>query len=242
MTTWVWIAGALVCNGLAGLAGGLLSDVWVGRHLPGLVSFAAGALIAAVFLDVLPEAVDSAGPVAWPCALGGYVALGLFEWAMGAGHVHEAEVRRPVLPAALLASDALHNLGDGAALAAAFLASPGTGIALAVAIIAHEVPQEIGDFALLRAAGVPRGRALMALAAVQLTSAVGAAGVWLAAGLVVRGAGVVMAVAAGSFLYIGASDLVPEIHQGRLPRDRAERVLGFLVGVGVLSAVRAVAS
>jgi zinc and cadmium transporter len=136
----------------------------------------------------------------------------------------------------LLGSDALHNIGDGAAIAAAFLVSPRLGVVTALAVIAHEVPEEIGDYALLRAAGMARGRALLAMAGVQLTAGLGALITVLAASAWAQAAGYVLGLASGTFLYIGATDLLPEVLHER-GRETASRqaVLGF--GAGVVVAV-----
>ncbi|QAT82316.1 Zinc/Iron permease [Corallococcus coralloides] len=230
---------AVGLNGLAGLAGGVLSEPWLQRRLPALVAFAAGTLLSAVFLEVLPEAVAARGDEAFAWAFASFVALALLEWGLGhhhhdaeiaAGHAHGHPAHRgsPTLPSALLASDALHNLGDGAAVAAAFLVSPQAGFATAFAVIVHELPQEVGDYALLRAAGWTRARALLALGAVQLTAAVGAAGVLLGTRYLPSLQGTVLAIAGGSFLYIGAVDLLPELRRGP---DSRQRLVGFLCGL-----------
>ncbi|NNB96907.1 ZIP family metal transporter [Corallococcus exiguus] len=230
---------AVGLDGLAGLAGGVLSERWLQRRLPALVAFAAGTLLSAVFLEVLPEAVAAKGDAAFAWAFASFVVLTLMEWALGhhhhdaeaaAGHAHghHAPPVSPTLPTALLASDALHNVGDGAAVAAAFLVSPEAGFATAFAVIVHELPQEVGDYALLRAAGWTRARSLVALAGVQLTAAVGAAGVLLGTRYLPSLQGTVLAIAGGSFLYIGAVDLLPELRRGP---DSRQRVVGFLCGL-----------
>ncbi|NBD13735.1 ZIP family metal transporter [Corallococcus silvisoli] len=236
-TTVLLVFIAVGLDGLAGLAGGVLSERWLQKRLPALVAFAAGTLLSAVFLEVLPEAVATRGDVAFTWAFASFVALALLEWALGhhhhhaegaAGHAHGHAHGAPTLPSTLLASDALHNMGDGAAVAAAFLVSPNTGFATAFAVIVHELPQEVGDYALLRAAGWSRGRSLLALAGVQLTAAVGAVGVLLGTEQLPSLRGTVLAIAGGSFLYIGAVDLLPELRRGP---DSRQRVVGFLCGL-----------
>lgn len=234
MSTGGWIAIAVVADGLAGLAGGLFSEGWLKRNLSALVGFAAGALLAAVFLDALPEAIGQLHHSALTWAFGGFVALALLEWYLGRHHHAHGEEHR-ALPSALLLSDAFHNMGDGAAIAAGFLISPGTGLGVALAVIAHEVPQEIGDYALLRAYGMGRGRALFWLAMVQLTAGVGALGAFFASEISASMNGILIALASGTFLYIGATDLLPEIHVGS-SSQRRHRLLGFLLGVGLVVA------
>jgi zinc and cadmium transporter len=200
-----------------------------------VVSFAAGALLAAVFLDILPEAIAALGPRAALWAGAGFALAGAFE-GLVSRHEHEGAAPTRGMPSVLLASDALHNVGDGAAVAAAFLLSPRAGLVASVAVIAHEVPQEVGDFALLRHAGMRRGRALIALAATQLTAAVGALGVLLVQPLVTRLAGTILALAAGSFLYVGTIDLAPYLRVSAR-RGRRMRLAGFLAGVATVAAV-----
>jgi zinc and cadmium transporter len=234
---------AVLADGLAGLAGGLFSERWLRRHLPGLVGFAAGTLLTASFLDVLPEAVEARGPAAFSWAFASFVTLALLEGWLGHPHHHPHgqgdTARSPTLPAALLGSDALHNLGDGAAVAAAFLVSPQAGVATSLAVIAHELPQEVGDYALLRASGWTRGRSLLTLAGVQLTAMVGAAGMLLGSRLLPSLQGVVLAVAAGTFLYIGAVDLLPELRHGTATELR-QRVVGLMLGLALLLALHLV--
>lgn len=234
---WLLIFFTLLLDGLAGLAGGLLSERWLGRHQAALTGFAAGALLGAVFWDVLPESVDGLGRGALTWTFYGFVTLAIIEWLIGHHHHRGARHAAPILPATLLISDALHNIGDGAAIAAAFLISIPAGISVAIAVIAHEIPQEVGDYALLRTAEWKRAQALLALAAVQLTAYLGAAGVILAAERFEYVTTVVLSIAAGTFLYIAATDLLPEIHAGRTPADRMERMSGFLAGLGVMALV-----
>jgi len=230
---WLFTALALLGTGAAGLAGGLLPERWLVRHSSGLIGFAAGALLAAAFLDVLPESVQSLGSVALTWAFVGFVASTIVEWLLGHHHLHE---KRPAtLPLTLLTSDALHNLADGAAIAAAFLISPRVGVAVTLAVMAHELPQEIGDYALLRSSGYPRRRALLSLAAVQLTAVLGALSVLLAAARFEAVTAAVLSVAAGAFLYLGATDLLPEVHSGRTPGERRERLFGLLGGISLIA-------
>jgi zinc and cadmium transporter len=232
----LYVAVAVVIEGMAGLAGGLLPERFVSRHAAALVEFAAGALLAAVFLDVLPEALASLGPAALRWTFLSFVLFALLEWGLGHHHPEGAGTPRATLPSMLLAADALHNIGDGAAIAAAFLADPRTGLVTAVAVIAHEVPQEIGDYALLRASGYTQARALLLLAAVQFTALLGALAVFVGAAFVGQLNGLVLSLASGTFLYIGATDLLPTFHRGRNAAERRERLLGFLAGIALIVA------
>lgn len=245
-TLFIWLA--VLADGLAGLTGGLLSERWMKRHLPALVAFAAGALIGAVFLEVLPEAIEAAGLGALRWALVSFLALTFVEWflgphhhdhsahAPGHPHHHDETMKAPstVVPS-LLVGDALHNIGDGAAVAAAFLVSPAAGVATALAVIAHELPQEVGDYALLRATGLSRARALLALGAVQLSAVAGAGAVLLGSRWVEGLEGIILALASGTFLYIGATDLLPELRHIPSPGAARGRLLGFLLGLALVA-------
>jgi zinc and cadmium transporter len=231
----------IILDGLAGLSGGLLSERWLLRHQPALTGFAAGAILAAVFLDILPESVRDGGPSALTWSFGGFLSLSIIEWIIGHHHHHAHfqgdRLRSPALPPSLLISDALHNIGDGAAIAAGFLISVKVGIVVAVAVIAHEVPQEVGDYAILRASDWRRGHALFALAAVQLTAFAGVGGVMIGAERIEHFTALILSIAAGTFLYIGATDLLPEIHSGTTRSSRVERMYGFLSGIAVIALV-----
>ncbi len=251
-TLYTWLA--VLADRAAGLTGGLLSEQWLRRHLQVFVGFAAGALLTAVFLELLPEAVTTQGPAAFHWAFASFMVLAIAEWLMGHHHHgpashhhhHGPEVHHHThdfhgvpsrtLPAALQTSDGLHNMGDGAAVAAAFLVSPQAGIATALAIIAHELPQEVGDYALLRAAGFSRARALIALSLVQMTAALGAGAVLLGSHLVQNLEGIVLAIASGTFLYIGATDLLPEMRSAS-PAEGRGQWLGVLGGLALVGGV-----
>src|SRR4051812_25588994 len=128
----LFIALTVLANGFAGLAGAFLPEGWLRRRQAGLVGFAAGALIAAAFLDALPQALDVLGRNALGWALAGFVPFAVIEWL--GGHRRQESGMSTTMPGALLVSDALHNVADGAAIAAGFLASARTGLVVAVAV------------------------------------------------------------------------------------------------------------
>lgn len=230
-----WIAFAIIADGLIGLAGGLLPEAWLSRYRPGLLGFAAGALLGTTLLDILP-AVLSAGAVSigWACLA---FALMFLVGGVPGRHRHHpggASITRS-LPFVLLASDALHNIADGAAIAAAFLVSPRLGVIASVGVIAHELPEEIADYVALRSSGMGRRHALLALAAVQLSAAFGAAGVLLAWSVSSHISGVVLALSGGTFAYVAASLLVHALGGRPAPGERRSAVLGLVGGVALLA-------
>jgi zinc and cadmium transporter len=201
---WWWVMAMVVLDGAAGLAGAAIPERWLERYRAPMLGFATGAVLASGTGEVLPEAVHLAG---W----GVLVWAGASVFVLG---VAEAAVRRrrgPVTPIALLGSDALHNIGDGMAIAAAFLVSIHLGAVTSFAVIVHEVPEEIADYALLRASDIGKRNAVLALAAVQLTAAIGAVGTLVASTAIARSEPTIMAIAGGTFAYIAIVDLVPEL-------------------------------
>ncbi len=230
---WILVGGIILVYGLSGLAGGVIPESWLRRRKEALVAFAAGAMLAAAFVDILPEVVDSAGPSVLLYAFAGFLATMLLD-------VFVADRRSARHPAnlALLVADALHNTADGAAIAAAFLVSAPLGMTVATAMIAHELPQEIGDYAVLRALGWPRRRALIALAAAQLSAGLGAAAVGVVAGFASATAAV-LAIAAGALIHLGATDLLPRIETIASPTERFRALASFFFGVLVIVALHA---
>ena len=228
---------------LATLAGGvlsvaaaaLLSLTVLARWAPRLVSFSVGVLLAAAFLDILPEAAQQLPfhEVGATVLAGIFLFFALEKTALWRhDHAHQGIADTPHPTGLMIVlGDGLHNFVDGVLIAAAFLQDPALGIATAIAVIAHEIPQEVGDFMVLLAAGYSRQRALL-LNAVSGSMAV-------AGGLLgylvlqdVQGAiPYLLALAAASFIYIAVADLVPALQKHRQPWDFA--VQFALIGGGV---------
>jgi zinc and cadmium transporter len=229
MRIWAYVALAVLLDGLAGLVGALIPEGRVRTQQPALLGFAAGVLIAVVFVDLLPEALaETRVEVVMVIVLASFASMVMLEWLIARWTAPKSA--RGTL---LLGSDALHNVGDGAAIAAAFLSSPRVGMMAALAVIVHEVPEEVGAYALLRSGGMRRGPALRRLAGVQLTAALGAAATLAGTRVWATLSGVVLALAGGTFLHIGAADLLPEVLRSGTARAQARAVLGFLVGLGI---------
>jgi zinc and cadmium transporter len=204
--------------------------------VPALLAFAAGTLLGAAFLGLLPESTARIeSRAAMSLALLGVLLFFLLEKTLLWRHCHDPAC--PTHAAAgylLLIGDGLHNLVDGLVIGAAFVADPRLGVMTGIAVLAHEVPQEVGDFALLLEGGLTPRRAL----AYNLLSAVTIfPGVVVGTLLAVRvdtAAGVALAVAAGGFLYVALADLVPALH-ARLERGMLrDQLLPLLLGVALI--------
>jgi zinc and cadmium transporter len=203
-----WIIAVVVVDGLAALVGGLLPDRFLRRARLWMFALAAVMLLASGAGELVPEGVDRIGAAAIGWAAGAFAFVGLIEWITSRRRAHRA---RPVNVVPLLVSDGLHNFADGIAIAASFLVSLPVGLATSAGVILHELPEELADFALLRAADVSRRRALVSLALVQVTAGVGAVSALALSAWIAEVESVVVSIAGGMFIYIGLVDLVPEL-------------------------------
>lgn len=153
-------------------------------------------------------------------------------------HESECEVHGQAAPL-LLIGDAFHNFVDGVVIAAAFLTSIPLGVATAVAVIAHEIPQEVGDFAILLESGYSRKKALLLNTLSASTTLPGAlvAYFWLADAYTL--VPYVLAMSAASFIYIATADLVPNLHRLTKPLDSLRQVILLLLGIGTIALLHA---
>lgn len=225
----------------ATLAGGVLSvliaalvSTTVLRRLAGkLVGFAVGVLLAAALLELLPEALaELSAPRVGGVLLAGLLGFFFLEklalWRHDHGGGGDATVTLIVL------GDGVHNFVDGVLLAAAFLQDPVLGLTTAAAVIAHEIPQEIGDFMVLLAVGVGRRRALALNALSGAAMLAGGVLGYLALQAVTGAVPYLLTLAAASFLYLATADLVPLLQRERRGADFAVQLTAVLLGVGVV--------
>lgn len=230
---------------VAGSVGGLLvSSLLLAFHqdvrtrvVPWLVSYAVGTLLGVALLGLMPEALATLQPTpALGALLGGILTFFILEKLVLWRHCHDTEdcaVHRSTATLVIV-GDAVHTFVDGAVIAAAVLISPGLGLTTALAVIAHEVPQEAGDFAVLLAAGYSRRQALI----LNLTSAAG--GVLGAAAMLAFGSNLphlvpyVLGFAAGNFLYVAMADLIPTLHRGHLDTSSVRQVTLVAAGIATI--------
>lgn len=148
----------------------------------------------------------------------------------GHGHAHE-QARKKASGALVLVGDALHNVMDGVLIAAAFLTDIHLGIVTALAIMSHEIPQEVGNFAVLLHSGASRRKALMLNLLTSLTAVLGGVVGFFALEQSLRALPFALAVAAASLLYVAVADLIPGLHRRVDPRSSIAQVI--LIGLGV---------
>jgi len=257
MTLLAWIILFTLMGGVLSVLAAalflLLPEPQRTRVLPAMVSFAIGALLGAAFLAVLPHALAAPG-VRDMHAITSTVLLGLLGFFLLEKlvlwrhcHAHECEAHGATLGAAetpvhghatasgylILFGDGVHNFVDGVLIAAAFLTDVHLGVVTALAVAAHEIPQEVGDFAILLHSGFTRGKALFYNVLSSLTTVVGGVLAYFSLGVAQAALPYVLAVAASSFIYIAVADLIPGLHKRLEPRVTFEQVL--LIGAGVLT-------
>jgi zinc and cadmium transporter len=205
--------------------------------VPILVSYATGTLLGAAFVGMIPASLEAAPARAVTATvLAGIVLFFMLEKFVLWRHCHrdQCEVHGRAGPL-ILVGDAFHNFVDGVVIAAAFLTSIPLGVAAALAVVAHEVPQEVGDFAILLDSGYGRMRALLLN---TLSSAATLPGAllgyfWLAE---TRGAmPYILALSAASFIYIATADLVPELHRQTAPGASLRQLLLLLAGIATIA-------
>lgn len=242
MTLFLLIFFFSLVGGLFSLVGGLIL-FWKGEKIQEffihLLSFAAGAMLTTAFLDLLPEAIETGLDVAQALSwtFGAFVVSFLGEGLFLRFHHHDMSNRLSSAPWMLVVSDSMHNFFDGVAIAAAFLVSVPLGIVTAIAVAAHEIPQEMGDFSVMLSAGWQKSRVLSANIVSSLLTVVGALLTFALRGTVEQFAGFFLAMAAGIFFYIGASDLIPELYHSTR-RDKLTHVTTlFLLGIVVVALV-----
>lgn len=206
------------------------------------VPFAAGSLLAASFLDLMPEAYGRGrAELIAAITLVGFLLFFLLERFLGWFHHHHAHQAggkgiHPTL-GLIIIGDTLHNFIDGLVIGAAFLVDVPTGIVVTLAIAAHEIPQEVGDFGLMLAYGMSRKNVLLVNLASALATVVAALSVVAIGGALNHSEPYLLALAAGFFIYIAASDIIPTIHAEpkiRVANIQTVVLLAGIVMVGVM--------
>ncbi len=197
-----------------------------------LVSFAAGALLGAAFLHLLPDAVNDGGPKMFFYVLLGLLAMFLTEKFLLWYHCHTGKCEVHVFSYTILFGDAIHNFIDGIVIGASFLVSIPLGIITSLAVAFHEIPQEIGDFAVMLHGGMKRAKVLIYNLFSALLAVLAAVLTYVFSSNLKNAIIPLIAFAAGNFIYIAASDLIPEIHK---ETKRSKIIIQiFLLFIGIL--------
>ena len=245
MQSFTAAVGLSVLGSLGGLlaASGflLLGDRLRSRVVPWAISYAVGTLLGVALLALLPEALQSLSPrAALGTLLAGVLTFFLLEklviWRhCHDGDGHECEAHTSSAASLVIIGDAFHTFVDGAIIAAAVVTSIPLGVTTALAVAAHEIPQEVGDVAILLRAGYSRSRALTLNVMSAMGGVLGAVAMLLASQTVPMAFPYVLAFAAGNFLYIAMADLIPDLHRGNVEGGAFRQMA--LIGAGVLTIV-----
>ncbi len=223
-----------------------------------LVAFSAGSILGASYFDLLPEAIELftmesvvesvvervLNPVVFIYITLGFILFFFLErfiyWYHG--HPHESDISAEAVDRVAtkgfaylnLIGDGIHNFVDGMVIAASFLIGFSVGLATTIAVIFHELPQEMGDYGILIYGGVKRHRALLLNFVVSFTVVVGGISAILFIETVEALSGLLIAFAAGGFIYLAASELIPELHKEKSFKKSAVQFVVFILGITLI--------
>jgi len=243
--TLTWIVAASIAGGVLSVCAAALALFLRASWIPMLVSYAIGALLGAAFLEVIPHAFEHGDPhTAALAILGGILVFFLLEKLLLWRHSHdEHEVVEQAAHdhgrsgALIVVGDTIHNFLDGILIAAAFLQSTQLGIITALAIVAHEIPQEVGDFVILLNSGYSKLKAFwLNILSSGATLAGGVLG-YFALQVLQGWTPVLLGIVAASMIYVAVADLIPGLH--RRPELRATLSQSILIALGIGSIVLA---
>lgn len=252
MTVLLWIIASSLLGGVLSVLSAALFALNARAHwVNALVSYAIGALLGAVFLDILPEAIELTDNVV---KLSGTILFGILlfftlEKLLLWRHCHHdhCEVHEPHENTVhgrsgmmIMVGDTFHNFVDGVIIAAAFMTDVQLGFVTALAIIAHEIPQEVGNFMILLHSGYSKSQALALNLLSSLAMLVGGVLAYFALQSMQSVVPTLLALAAASMLYVAVADLIPGLHQRTRLRDTLEQVLLIVAGVSSIYLVNIV--
>jgi zinc and cadmium transporter len=245
MTTIGWIVAMSLAGGaLSVLAAGVLALSARRTWVPVLISYAIGALLGAAFLEVLPNAVEASGSASATAStvLAGILGFFVLEKLVLWRHCHEETCEAHEIHGhggdhsrsglLILVGDTFHNFVDGVLIAAAFMQSIPLGLVTALAMIAHEIPQEVGDFLILLHSGYSRLRALLFNLLSSLATLVGGLLAYFALSAVEGAVPVLLALASSSMIYVAVADLIPGLHKSPQIGATIQQVLLIALGIG----------
>jgi zinc and cadmium transporter len=248
MTTLTWIIAASIVGGaLSVTAAAAVALSARSTYVPMLISYAIGALLGASFLEVLPHAIVASGDATGSATivlagiLGFFVLEKLVLWRHC--HIEHCEGHEPLTAAhdhgrsglMILFGDTFHNFVDGVLIAAAFMEDVRLGIVTAFAIVAHEIPQEVGDFVILLHSGYTKNRALAFNLLSSFATLVGGLLAYFSLSQAQGSVPVLLALASASMIYVAIADLIPGLHKRTELMATLQQVI--LMGLGIASIV-----
>jgi zinc and cadmium transporter len=249
-----WIVLFTLLGGVASVVAASLFLLVPDRHHPSVlphgVSFALGALLSVAFLDLLPHAVQDVGADhtegLFATVLIGVLSFFLLEKLLLWRHCHTTDCEAHIQMAAhfhqpagtlIVLGDGIHNLVDGVLIAAAFLTDLNLGIVTSLAVAAHEIPQEVGDFAILLQSGYSRIKALLYNMLSSLGTVVGGVVAYFSLADVHQALPYLLALAASSFIYVAVADLIPTLHKKTHAEATIQQMVLIVAGVVLIGVV-----
>jgi len=200
-----------------------------------LVSFAAGSMIGAAFLHIMPEASEKlSGLLPYLIVILGIILFFVIEKVLHWRHCHEEHCKVHSVAYLNLFGDAVHNFMDGIAIATSFLISPELGITTTIAILIHEIPQELGDYAILIHSGLSKAKALGYNFLSAAFAILGALLTYLFANYVNGLTIYLMPIVAGGFIYMASVDLIPELHKETKIKASIIQIILMLFGIALM--------
>ncbi len=251
VSTLAWIIAVSVAGGALSVIAAAALTVAVGtQRVNVLISYAIGALLGAAFLEILPHALEHGDPHRMAgTVLFGILAFFVLEKLVLWRHCHHdhCEAHDPQAPAndhgrsglMILVGDTFHNFVDGILITAAFLENTQLGIVTALAIIAHEIPQEVGDYLILLHSGYSRARALVFNLLSSLATLVGAFLAYFALSQLSEWIPMLLCIGAASMIYVAVADLIPSLHKRTELKATLQQILLIGLGVASIAVVRA---
>ena len=251
MSTLSWIIAVSLAGGALSVLAAAALSISVGTHRVNmLISYAIGALLGAALLEILPHALEHGDPHRMAATvLFGIMVFFVLEKLVLWRHCHHdhCEAHDAHAPAhdhgrsglLILVGDTFHNFVDGILIAAAFLENTELGIVTALAIIAHEIPQEVGDYLILLHSGYSKLRALAFNLLSSLATLVGAMLAYFALSELTGWIPSLLGLAAASMIYVAVADLIPGLHKRTELKATVQQVLLICAGIASIAIVRA---
>jgi len=242
MNTLTLILLATLVNSLVALVG--IFSLWLKKKilnklLISLVALSAGALLSGAFFHLIPESLEHLTPMAvFTGVLIGFIIFFLMEKFLYWHHCHEGKCDIHPVSYLILFGDGIHNFIDGIIIAISFIVSIPFGIVTTLMIIAHEVPQELGDFGVLVHGGFSKAKALICNLISQLACVLGGLVGYFLSSSIEGIIPFILPFAAGGFIYISASDLVPELHKQSDIKKSLSSFAFFILGILIMLAIK----
>ena len=219
-----------------------LKEALLKRIVMALVGFASGSLIGGAFIHLLPESIEQTGQTIFYYAIAGIVFFFAMEKFLYWRHCHDGKCEVHMFAYLNLIGDGVHNFIDGITIAASFLVSSPLGFAVTLAVVFHEIPQELGDFGVLIYSGFGKKKALTYNFICALTAVAGSLVTYYLASSIQGVAQALIPFAAGGFIYIAATDLMPELHKRTQGKESLIQLLTIITGIGLMYALKILSS